>query len=109
MGRSNGDDGWAPLGSAFSPVHELRVCNARATGSAISRRTMGLRSTSMTPAAGARSEDDPHDLEKPRGKQTWRLEPHGFWYPRTTGIWQTVWVESGSEQLRRLASVDTQR
>lgn len=39
------------------------------------------------------AEDDPHDLEKPRGKQDWRLEPHGIWYPRTTGIWQTVWLE----------------
>ncbi|MET0534535.1 MAG: glycoside hydrolase family 2 TIM barrel-domain containing protein [Steroidobacter sp.] len=38
-------------------------------------------------------EDDPHDLEKPRGKQDWRLEPHSIWYPRTTGIWQTVWLE----------------
>ncbi len=40
-----------------------------------------------------RAEDDPHDLEKPRGKQDWRLEPHSIWYPRTTGIWQTVWLE----------------
>jgi beta-galactosidase/beta-glucuronidase len=38
-------------------------------------------------------EDDPHDLEKPRGKQDWKLEPHSIWYPRTTGIWQTVWLE----------------
>jgi beta-galactosidase/beta-glucuronidase len=38
-------------------------------------------------------EDDPADLEKPRGKQDWLLEPHSIWYPRTTGIWQTVWVE----------------
>jgi beta-galactosidase/beta-glucuronidase len=38
-------------------------------------------------------EDDPHDLTKPRGKQDWQLEPHSIWYPRTTGIWQTVWVE----------------
>jgi len=37
--------------------------------------------------------DDPFDLEKPRGKQDWRLEPHSIWYPRTTGIWQTVWLE----------------
>lgn len=37
--------------------------------------------------------DDPFDLEKPRGKQDWRLEPHAIWYPRTTGIWQTVWLE----------------
>lgn len=38
-------------------------------------------------------EDDPHDLAKPRGKQDWQLEPHSIWYPRTTGIWQTVWLE----------------
>jgi len=37
--------------------------------------------------------DDPADLAKPRGKQDWLLEPHSIWYPRTTGIWQTVWVE----------------
>ncbi len=40
-----------------------------------------------------RAEDDPADLTKPRGKQDWQLEPHSLWYPRTTGIWQTVWVE----------------
>ena len=39
------------------------------------------------------AEDDPHDLNKPRGKQDWQLEPHAIWYPRTTGIWQTVWIE----------------
>ncbi len=37
--------------------------------------------------------DDPHDLAKPRGKQDWQLEPHSIWYPRTSGIWQTVWLE----------------
>lgn len=41
-------------------------------------------------------EDDPADLAKPRGKQDWLLEPHSIWYPRTTGIWQTVWVEQVS-------------
>ncbi|MEA2641713.1 MAG: hypothetical protein QOF51_3107, partial [Chloroflexota bacterium] len=40
-----------------------------------------------------RAEDDPTDLAKPRGKQDWQAEPHGIWYPRTTGIWQTVWLE----------------
>ena len=40
-----------------------------------------------------RAEDDPHDLTQPRGKQDWQLEPHALWYPRTTGIWQTVWIE----------------
>jgi beta-galactosidase/beta-glucuronidase len=37
--------------------------------------------------------DDPADLSKPRGKQDWQLRPHSIWYPRTTGIWQTVWME----------------
>jgi beta-galactosidase/beta-glucuronidase len=40
-----------------------------------------------------RVDDDPADLAKPRGKQDWQLEPHSIWYPRTTGIWQTVWME----------------
>jgi len=37
--------------------------------------------------------DDPSDLAKPRGKQDWQHKPHSIWYPRTTGIWQTVWYE----------------
>src|SRR3982751_3956557 len=40
-----------------------------------------------------RADDDPADLAKPRGKQDWKLEPHSIWYPRTTGIWQAVWLE----------------
>jgi beta-galactosidase/beta-glucuronidase len=40
-----------------------------------------------------RAEDDPADLAKPRGKQDWQLDPHSIWYPRTTGIWQSVWLE----------------
>ena len=40
-----------------------------------------------------RADDDPHDLTKPRGKQDWQREPHSIWYPRTSGIWQTVWIE----------------
>ena len=39
------------------------------------------------------AEDDPRELTKPRGKQDWQLEPHSMWYPRTTGIWQSVWLE----------------
>jgi beta-galactosidase/beta-glucuronidase len=46
-------------------------------------------------------EDDPADLAKPRGKQDWLLEPHSIWYPRTTGIWQTVWVEQVSRTFIR--------
>ncbi|MGI8476925.1 MAG: glycoside hydrolase family 2 protein, partial [Thermomicrobiales bacterium] len=40
-----------------------------------------------------RAEDDPEDLTTPRGKQDWQLASHSIWYPRTTGIWQTVWLE----------------
>lgn len=41
-----------------------------------------------------RAEDDPHDLTQPRGKQDWHEDPHAIWYRRTTGIWQTVWLEA---------------
>ena len=44
-----------------------------------------------------RAEDDPLDLSKPRGKQEWLKDPHAIWYPRTTGIWQSVWLEPVSE------------
>ncbi|WP_282947274.1 glycoside hydrolase family 2 protein [Cellulomonas endometrii] len=41
-----------------------------------------------------RAEDDPHDAAQPRGKQDWHEQPHAIWYHRTTGIWQTVWLEA---------------
>src|SRR5687768_7778427 len=40
------------------------------------------------------AKDDPADLAKPRGKQDWKLQPHSIWYYRTTGIWQSVWLET---------------
>ena len=40
-----------------------------------------------------RAQDDPDDVSQPRGKQDWLAEPHGVWYPRTTGLWQPVWLE----------------
>lgn len=40
-----------------------------------------------------RAEDDPHDLQQPRGKQYWEEKPGYIWYHRTTGIWQPVWLE----------------
>jgi len=40
-----------------------------------------------------RAEDPPADPTQPRGKQDWMPEPHAIWYERTSGIWQTVWLE----------------
>ena len=37
--------------------------------------------------------DDYLDPAMPRGKQYWELESKGMYYSRTTGIWQTVWLE----------------
>ena len=45
-------------------------------------------------AVVVRAEDDPHDLQQPRGKQYWEREPGYIWYHRTSGIWQTVWLEA---------------
>jgi beta-galactosidase/beta-glucuronidase len=39
------------------------------------------------------ADDDHRDLRAPRGKQDWAATPHAIWYPPTTGIWRTVWVE----------------
>ena len=41
-----------------------------------------------------RAEDRPLDVGQPRGKQDWQPEPHNIWYARTTGIWQSVWLEA---------------
>lgn len=41
-----------------------------------------------------RTEDDPYDQSQPRGKQTWHDGPHKVWYERTSGIWQSVWLEA---------------
>jgi beta-galactosidase/beta-glucuronidase len=44
-----------------------------------------------------RAEDPPTDRYIPRGKQHWEERPAGIFYARTTGIWQTVWLEPVSE------------
>lgn len=40
--------------------------------------------------------DDPAVLEMPRGKQYWKPESESIFYTRTTGIWQSVWLEAVS-------------
>jgi beta-galactosidase/beta-glucuronidase len=45
---------------------------------------------------------DPKEGAQARGKQSDRYQPYGARYPRTTGIWQTVWCEPVPEiHLRR--------
>lgn len=41
-----------------------------------------------------RVEDSSTDETIPRGKQFWQEESAAIWYTRTTGIWQTVWLEA---------------
>lgn len=55
------------------------------------------------------AEEDPHDTHKVRAKMDWELDPHSIWYPRTSGIWRTVWMEKVARchvrQLRWTADV----
>ena len=40
-----------------------------------------------------RAEDPSRDVTISRGKQYWKERSEGIFYTRTTGIWQTVWLE----------------
>jgi beta-galactosidase/beta-glucuronidase len=57
-----------------------------------------------------RAEDPPTDRYIPRGKQHWEATPVSIFYARTTGIWQTVWLEpvgaSYLETVRIWSTVD---
>jgi beta-galactosidase/beta-glucuronidase len=61
-------------------------------------------------AVVVRAEDEPRDLQQPRGKQYWEEQPGYIWYHRTTGIWQPVWLEPLSQlavsELRWTPDVD---
>lgn len=39
------------------------------------------------------AQDDTRSPHQPSGKQSHKYESHGCYYTRTTGIWQTVWLE----------------
>jgi beta-galactosidase/beta-glucuronidase len=50
-----------------------------------------------------RAEDPPTDRYIPRGKQYWEPKSAGIFYTRTSGIWQTVWLEAvGDSYLLRV-------
>ncbi|MBA3873440.1 MAG: glycoside hydrolase family 2 [Anaerolineae bacterium] len=46
-----------------------------------------------TNAIVLRAEDITNDKGQPRGKQYWEKDSASIFYTRTTGIWQTVWLE----------------
>ena len=50
-----------------------------------------------------RAWDPPEDKLIPRGKQFWELKSKSIFYTRTSGIWQSVWLEStGAAYLERI-------
>lgn len=51
---------------------------------------LGLRGGDVEIVVRAR---DTKDTTQARGKQSTRYHPYNCFYPRTTGIWQTVWCE----------------
>ena len=79
--------------SATIWVNDLLVAEHEGGHTPCSADITGALDSSGRQRVTIRAEDDPDDLAKPRGKQDWLLEPHSIWYPRTTGIWQTIWVE----------------
>jgi beta-galactosidase/beta-glucuronidase len=44
-----------------------------------------------------RAWDPPEDRAIPRGKQYWEPKSRGIFYTRTSGIWQSVWLEAAGE------------
>jgi beta-galactosidase/beta-glucuronidase len=49
-----------------------------------------------------RAEDPSRDVTIPRGKQYWKERSEGIFYTRTTGIWQTVWLEPVNRRIDSL-------
>ncbi|WP_245854070.1 glycoside hydrolase family 2 protein [Geodermatophilus sabuli] len=99
----------APGGDRHTVLHlgaVDRVCDVWVGGAHVAHHEGGYTafSVDVTDALGdgadlvVRADDDPLDLEAPRGKQEWRDEPHEIWYPRTTGIWRTAWLEQVSRE-----------
>ena len=65
---------------------------------------LGAPATGAPPVVEIRIERDPLDLGAPRGKQDWQAQPHAIWYPRSSGITRTAWVEP--VPLHRVLAID---
>jgi len=61
--------------------HTPFTCELTPNGTTDARHTIVLRAR------------DPRHGPQARGKQSSRFAPYSCWYTRTTGIWQTVWLE----------------
>jgi len=65
---------------------------------------LGAVAAYAAPVVELRIERDPLDLGAPRGKQDWQPQPHAIWYPRSSGVTRTVWVEAVPPQ--RVLDID---
>jgi beta-galactosidase/beta-glucuronidase len=58
-----------------------------------------------------KAEDFSRDMMLPKGKQYWEEKSASIFYTRTTGIWQTVWLEAVSEvhleKVKYTPNIDT--
>lgn len=52
-----------------------------------------------------RAEDPPTDRSIPRGKQYWEPQSRSIFYTRTSGIWQSVWIEAAGETYLETARI----
>jgi beta-galactosidase/beta-glucuronidase len=54
-----------------------------------------------------RAWDPPTDRSIPRGKQYWEPQSRSIFYTRTSGIWQSVWLEATGSSSLEYARIDT--
>ena len=73
-------------------VNGTEVVRHRGGFTPFSVNLRGVAAPGETATVVLRARDENH-IPQPRGKQAGSYAPHGCHYTRTTGIWQTVWME----------------
>ena len=81
-------------------VNGIKVGRHRGGFSPFACDLHGVAEAGDTVTIVVRARDD-HQRPQPRGKQAREFQPHGAIYVRTTGIWQTVWMEPVPEYALR--------
>lgn len=56
--------------------------------------TDALSAKSTSARLTIRVRDSTYDLTQPRGKQYWAAQPESIFYTASSGIWQSVWLET---------------